>query len=57
MGLYIELGIFVLVLVFAIWQIHDVKKAQKAAKEKKAALTALNDATKVMLTPDSGHKK
>lgn len=35
MGMWIELGIFGLVLVFAWWQLHDVKKAkaQRIAEE------------------------
>jgi hypothetical protein len=35
MGMWIELGIFALVLVFAWWQLHDVKKAkaQRMAEE------------------------
>ncbi len=35
MGMWIELGIFGLVLVFAWWQLHDVKKAkaQRLAEE------------------------
>jgi hypothetical protein len=38
MGLWIELGIFGLVLLFAWWQLHDVKKAraQRLAQEEKA---------------------
>ena len=37
MGIWIELGVFVLALAFGLWQIRDVKKAmserEKAQKE------------------------
>lgn len=32
MGIWVELGIFVLALAFGLWQIHDVKKAQEATR-------------------------
>jgi hypothetical protein len=38
MGMWIELGIFVLVLVFGLWQIHDValeRHKREARKEKR----------------------
>lgn len=36
MGIWIELGIFVLVLAFGLWQIHDVKRERsKRATSKK----------------------
>lgn len=28
MGMWIELGLFLLVFVWGFWQLHDVKKAQ-----------------------------
>ena len=34
MGMWIELGIFVLALAFGLWQINDVKKA-KAERERR----------------------
>ena len=38
MGIWIELGIFVLVLAFGLWQIHDVKRERsKREAEKKSA--------------------
>ncbi|WP_416558987.1 hypothetical protein ACHEXL_08990 [Limnohabitans sp. yimb22184] len=45
MGIWLELGIFGLVFVFAFWQMHDVRKAQEQtrqqrAKEKAAKQTA-----------------
>ena len=55
MGIWIELGIFGLVFVFAFWQMHDVRKAQeqtrqqrareKAAQEAKESLQAAKPAT------------
>ncbi len=55
MGIWLELGIFGLVFVFAFWQMHDVRKAQeltrqqrareKAAQEAKDQAAAANQAT------------
>lgn len=37
MGIWIELGVFVLVLAFGLWQIHDVgQERRKRAADKKA---------------------
>ncbi len=36
MGIWIELGIFILVIAWALWQIHDVKKAQAKTRADKA---------------------
>jgi hypothetical protein len=36
MGIWIELGIFVLALAFGMWQIHDVKKAMKERQRREA---------------------
>lgn len=32
MGIWLELGIFGLVFVFAFWQMHDVRKAQQQTR-------------------------
>jgi hypothetical protein len=39
MGIWIELGVFLLVFVFAAWQFHDLKqeKAKRLARERKQA--------------------
>jgi hypothetical protein len=37
MGIWIELGIFVLVLVFGIWQIHDVGQERRKREARKEA--------------------
>jgi hypothetical protein len=36
MGIWIELGVFLLVFVFAAWQFHDLKreKARRLARER-----------------------
>lgn len=34
MGIWIELGIFGLVFVFAFWQLHDVKKERRKREER-----------------------
>lgn len=36
MGIWIELGVFLLVFVFAAWQFHDLKqeKAKRLARER-----------------------
>jgi hypothetical protein len=37
MGIWVELGIFVLVLAFGLWQIHDVGQERKRSAAKKEA--------------------
>ena len=39
MGIWIELGVFLLVFVFAAWQFHDLKreKARRLARERERA--------------------
>jgi hypothetical protein len=41
MGIWIELGIFLLAIAFGFWQLRDVKKAQaeRRARERAAALS------------------
>ncbi len=36
MGIWLELGIFLIVIAFGLWQIHDVKKAREATQRRKA---------------------
>ena len=37
MGIWLELGIFILVLIFGLWQIRDAKRAHaKTVAERKA---------------------
>jgi hypothetical protein len=36
MGIWLELGIFGVVLVFAFWQMHDVRKAQEQTRQQRA---------------------
>jgi hypothetical protein len=36
MGIWLELGIFGLVFVFAFWQMHDVRKAQEHTRQQRA---------------------
>ncbi len=36
MGMWIELGLFLLVIVWGFWQLHDVKKAQAKTQADKA---------------------
>jgi hypothetical protein len=35
MGIWLELGIFGLVFVFAFWQMHDVRKAQEKTRQQR----------------------
>ncbi len=37
MGIWIELGVFVLALAFGLWQIHDVKKAREETQRLREA--------------------
>ncbi len=42
MGIWIELGIFLVAIAFGFWQLHDVKKAQaeRRARERAEAASA-----------------
>ncbi|WP_291929439.1 hypothetical protein [Limnohabitans sp.] len=44
MGIWLELGIFGLVFVFAFWQMHDVRKAQEQTREQRAREKAAQEA-------------
>ena len=44
MGIWLELGIFGLVFVFAFWQMHDVRKAQEQTRQQRAREKAAQDA-------------
>lgn len=37
MGIWIELGIFLVVIAFGFYQLHDVKKAQRERRAREAA--------------------
>ena len=37
MGIWLELGIFLVILAFGVWQLHDVKKAQAERRRREAA--------------------
>jgi hypothetical protein len=39
MGIWLELGIFGLVFVFAFWQMRDVRKAQEQTRQQRARET------------------
>lgn len=45
MGIWLELGVFLVILAFGVWQLYDVKKVirereQRQAREKAAAAPA-----------------
>ena len=44
MGIWLELGIFGLVFVFAFWQMHDVRKAQEQTRQQRAREKASQEA-------------
>ncbi len=44
MGIWLELGIFGLVFVFAFWQMHDVRKAQEQTRLQRAREKAAQEA-------------
>ena len=44
MGIWLELGIFGLVFVFAFWQKHDVRKAQEQTRQQRAREKAAQEA-------------
>jgi len=47
MGIWLELGVFLVVLAFGFWQLHDVKKAIRERKaleaRNKSAASATTD--------------
>jgi heme exporter protein D len=43
MGIWLELGIFVVVLIFGIWQIHDAKRAHARSVAERLAREADKD--------------
>ena len=45
MGIWLELGIFGLVFVFAFWQMHDVRKAQEQTRLQRAREKAQQEAS------------
>ena len=47
MGIWIELGVFGLVLVFAFWQMHDVRKAQEQTRQQREREKAQQAADKL----------
>jgi ABC-type nickel/cobalt efflux system permease component RcnA len=44
MGIWLELGIFGLVFIFAFWQMHDVRKAQEQTRQQRAREKAAQEA-------------
>jgi uncharacterized membrane protein len=44
MGIWLELGVFALVFVFAFWQMHDVRKAQEQTRQQRAQEKAREEA-------------
>lgn len=44
MEIWLELGIFGLVFVFAFWQMHDVRKAQEQTRQQRAREKAAQEA-------------
>ena len=50
MGIWIETGVFLLVLAFGLWQIHDVKKERRKRSQPRSAS---NNASKTASVPTS----
>ena len=42
--MWIELGIFIVVLVWGVWQLYDVKQAQARTRAEKARLAEVESA-------------
>ena len=64
MGIWIELGIFGLVFLFAFWQMHDVRKAQEQTRQQRArekaeqaAEAALAESSQVVPEPTQKEQK
>jgi ABC-type nickel/cobalt efflux system permease component RcnA len=58
MGIWLELGIFGLVFVFAFWQMHDVRKAQEQTRQQRAREKAAQEAQDAEASKaDKAHEK
>ena len=58
MGIWLELGIFGLVFVFAFWQMHDVRKAQEQTRQQRAREKAAQEAQEADTSKDDkAHEK
>lgn len=56
MGIWLELGIFGLVFIFAFWQMHDVRKAQEQTRQQRAREKAAQEAQKAQQEADAAAK-
>lgn len=56
MGIWLELGIFGLVFVFAFWQMHDVRKAQEQTRQQRAREKAAQEAAEASVEKDKEEK-
>ena len=56
MGIWLELGIFGLVFVFAFWQMHDVRKAQEQTRQQRAREKAAQEAAGSVAEPVAEEK-
>jgi hypothetical protein len=45
MGIWLELGIFLVILVFGLWQLYDVKKVIREREQRQAREKANGTAT------------
>ncbi|MEY3215724.1 MAG: hypothetical protein RLZZ280_101 [Pseudomonadota bacterium] len=57
MGIWLELGIFGLVFVFAFWQMHDVRKAQEQTRQQRAREKAAQEALEAAAASDDKAKE
>jgi hypothetical protein len=57
MGIWLELGIFGLVFVFAFWQMHDVRKAQEQTRQQRAREKAAKEALEAAAATDDKAKE
>ncbi|MCO4087584.1 MAG: hypothetical protein HEQ17_01000 [Limnohabitans sp.] len=57
MGIWLELGIFGLVFVFAFWQMHDVRKAQEQTRQQRARDKAAQEAQEAAASSDDKAKE
>ena len=57
MGIWLELGIFVLVLLFALWQMHDARSAleRSRAARARAARAQGDESEAAQLAGESAH--
>jgi hypothetical protein len=56
-GIWIELGVFLLVFVFAAWQFHDLKREKEKRLARQAAEREKTDASQPVVSTTNDRKE